>query len=703
MRRHVQNPYSPCPCGSGKKYKFCCLPRDREHRREMLQHAAHVTGPDGELILCLDLERMEIALERGRRLVESGRGREAIPHFEEAIRCGPGAAPPHNNLALAYYADGRFEKAVETCRRVDRVIDPGNAFTLGMLVQCLLMLGRREEAERIGDRLVDLVPADEFAAFKKCEALARLRRHEAVLRAASRALDAAEEMRPSIAYFAGAAAANLARYEDALGFLREARRDRLHGRLAKKYARLIERREGPSSLSGEWPYLGPWDYAPLDLIEKFSKDPSLKRYPGFVDSVLAVLELDPSTDEAIEVLSSIETPAATAALRRIAFGTFGNLELRMKALLALRAAGSVGDSEQPRIWTDGAWQRVMTLGCEITPEAVTPLAEAHRDTMNEAVLALRRRDAARAEALTRRVLAAQPNALGALHNLAMALRLQGRTAEAVPLFERAMALDPSYLYAPAALIDVLLEQDRRDEARAVYRRVVLPSRAHPHAYAAYLVAGAKLWLLDGEVESADRLCEMAENLGAGSAIAAEAARLRKNVVVRWLRRQCRKEQGPRDRQRRRLLEPAASAATCWEAWRRDRILSIARALRVRSAATLSKESLLREVVARVHTPEALSLALERLSADARLALQSLIDAGGILRYDEFVRRFGAERDPAEPAKREQGRSILDDLGSTGLAVEGTVGGCESVLVPADLREPVRRALAETAIRAEQMT
>ena len=27
---------APCPCGSGKKYKHCCLERDEEHERDII-------------------------------------------------------------------------------------------------------------------------------------------------------------------------------------------------------------------------------------------------------------------------------------------------------------------------------------------------------------------------------------------------------------------------------------------------------------------------------------------------------------------------------------------------------------------------------------------------------------------------------------------------------------------------------------------
>jgi hypothetical protein len=30
----ISNVYAPCPCGSGKKYKFCCFQKDREKARK---------------------------------------------------------------------------------------------------------------------------------------------------------------------------------------------------------------------------------------------------------------------------------------------------------------------------------------------------------------------------------------------------------------------------------------------------------------------------------------------------------------------------------------------------------------------------------------------------------------------------------------------------------------------------------------------
>ncbi len=48
MAKPTENVYRRCPCGSGEKYKFCCLQRDREGRHEHLRQAPHVPSPHRE-------------------------------------------------------------------------------------------------------------------------------------------------------------------------------------------------------------------------------------------------------------------------------------------------------------------------------------------------------------------------------------------------------------------------------------------------------------------------------------------------------------------------------------------------------------------------------------------------------------------------------------------------------------------------------
>ena len=40
--------YDPCPCGSGKKYKFCCEERDRTREKSLLMLPLPVSSEHGQ-------------------------------------------------------------------------------------------------------------------------------------------------------------------------------------------------------------------------------------------------------------------------------------------------------------------------------------------------------------------------------------------------------------------------------------------------------------------------------------------------------------------------------------------------------------------------------------------------------------------------------------------------------------------------------
>lgn len=68
--------YRPCPCASGKKYKFCCLPEDRRKERETraVPEAPLPSGLNPESVLRADLAEEEKARQRGLRLTDQRRG-----------------------------------------------------------------------------------------------------------------------------------------------------------------------------------------------------------------------------------------------------------------------------------------------------------------------------------------------------------------------------------------------------------------------------------------------------------------------------------------------------------------------------------------------------------------------------------------------------------------------------------------------------
>jgi tetratricopeptide (TPR) repeat protein len=102
MRKPGRN--DPCRCGSGKKYKRCCLSLDEANdpfRRVLNTNPRH---PEGLHAL-------------GLTALQSGRIDSAIELFTRAIEGNAAEPAYHSNLGLAYQAAGRIGEAEASYRR----------------------------------------------------------------------------------------------------------------------------------------------------------------------------------------------------------------------------------------------------------------------------------------------------------------------------------------------------------------------------------------------------------------------------------------------------------------------------------------------------------------------------------------------------------------------------------------------------------
>jgi tetratricopeptide (TPR) repeat protein len=151
----------PCPCGSGKKYKKCCLPRDEAARRQEEAARPRFDTLDGEPHFVAELrpdldDKVDRLLER----LESGEGRAvkaeikalveehpryhmthyamgiylamieedsvgAIPFFERAVEILPIFPEAHYNLGGAAMQAGDAAKAVKAYRAAVRYSKDG--------------------------------------------------------------------------------------------------------------------------------------------------------------------------------------------------------------------------------------------------------------------------------------------------------------------------------------------------------------------------------------------------------------------------------------------------------------------------------------------------------------------------------------------------------------------------------------------------
>ena len=143
----------PCPCGSGKKYKKCCLQRDKALARQSRPVESPAPGEDDfmvELLPKVDeaVERLLIRVGQGQfEGVQAGleallrqhphyhatnfamgvyRGivlqdhASALPFFQKAVSIFPPMAEAHYNLGISYMRLARIAEAVASFRNAIR-------------------------------------------------------------------------------------------------------------------------------------------------------------------------------------------------------------------------------------------------------------------------------------------------------------------------------------------------------------------------------------------------------------------------------------------------------------------------------------------------------------------------------------------------------------------------------------------------------
>lgn len=117
----------PCPCGSGKKYKHCCLDKDRAaeiapavRQRAALQaqqaeHAAQLKEYQATL---LESQAMDAQSNAVVDLVHAGRLDEAEQAARDLLARYPEAHDGHDRLGMVYEARGQFREAADCYGKV---------------------------------------------------------------------------------------------------------------------------------------------------------------------------------------------------------------------------------------------------------------------------------------------------------------------------------------------------------------------------------------------------------------------------------------------------------------------------------------------------------------------------------------------------------------------------------------------------------
>jgi len=106
---------APCPCGSGKKYKQCCMESQRDSGRDpSAEQAAPSRATEKEQ------KRLVENIEKTFALIASERYEQAVREATRLLRKYPNEDRLHDILATAHLYSGACDKAVRICsRRLD--------------------------------------------------------------------------------------------------------------------------------------------------------------------------------------------------------------------------------------------------------------------------------------------------------------------------------------------------------------------------------------------------------------------------------------------------------------------------------------------------------------------------------------------------------------------------------------------------------
>ena len=123
----------PCPCGSGRKYKHCCQPKE----------LAAESASKG---------KAQALAQAAKRRLDGGRLADAIATFREVVRLDPASADAHCNLGVAYSMSGRWREAATS---LQRAVELRHGFdkALRLLAEVLEHVGQNFEAANAYRRL----------------------------------------------------------------------------------------------------------------------------------------------------------------------------------------------------------------------------------------------------------------------------------------------------------------------------------------------------------------------------------------------------------------------------------------------------------------------------------------------------------------------------------------------------------------------
>ena len=181
--------YMPCPCNSGKKFKFCCLETVREHLplapdkadiTMAVRKAKEVYGMVNNVDPYEDRDSIQ-TMFKAMEMRRAGMYQEALEALIEARTKTPQLYTAWNNEAQIKWTMGHLEDAIQTQREGLSHSANCNAYGWAQLASYHYLLTQNEAYEECLQKALAIAPISEDAASRVCAALSLQKRHHAII------------------------------------------------------------------------------------------------------------------------------------------------------------------------------------------------------------------------------------------------------------------------------------------------------------------------------------------------------------------------------------------------------------------------------------------------------------------------------------------------------------------------------------------
>ncbi|MCY7478029.1 tetratricopeptide repeat protein [Paenibacillus larvae] len=321
-----------------------------EESQEMMELLSYELGRPAELCEIKSREGL-FEHDKVRLLLEEGKFAEAVKLLEELVRKKPDFLAARNNLALAYYYTGHFERALDTILEV-LDMDPGNLHGLCNLAIFYQHLGRKEDLEQVLTILRKTYPYQQEHVFKLATTMGILGEHTKAYQLFRRLIRTGEAgLDPCLYHYTAVAACNLRRFAEAERLWGQVERLEPGSVVAKFYLDQMKRlrtEEGKKRVSLSYHYHLPFEEQLRQLERSANAIPEhLQKDPLVRSSFFWALRYsEPGTKlQVIQALGRIGDNEVIEALKDYLLQTEEEDYLKRVAIFVLRSIGVTGPLE----------------------------------------------------------------------------------------------------------------------------------------------------------------------------------------------------------------------------------------------------------------------------------------------------------------------------------------------------------------------